>query len=136
MTAFRADNTNGNWNPQEITATIEFRGAQASYTFPVGVTTLWWYAPPNSFRSRKSPNATEPSHPHKPKPSSHQHPLETPNHHADGHKHGYKYEAGEDEGQDQFVAKVYSQSKRSERPTIPEYLKFIKQPANFTESHE
>ncbi|TFK47118.1 glycoside hydrolase family 30 protein [Heliocybe sulcata] len=39
-----ADNTNGNWNPQPITATIEFRGQQATYTFPVGVTTLWWYA--------------------------------------------------------------------------------------------
>ena len=25
--------------------TIEFRGRQATYTFPVGVTTLWWYAP-------------------------------------------------------------------------------------------
>ena len=25
--------------------TIEFRGMQATYTFPVGVTTLWWYAP-------------------------------------------------------------------------------------------
>ena len=28
--------------------TIEFRGQQATYTFPVGVTTLWWYAPANS----------------------------------------------------------------------------------------
>ena len=25
--------------------TIEFRDMQATYTFPVGVTTLWWYAP-------------------------------------------------------------------------------------------
>ena len=24
--------------------TIEFRGKQATFTFPVGVTTLWWYA--------------------------------------------------------------------------------------------
>ena len=24
---------------------------QAAYTFPVGVTTLWWYAPANSFSS-------------------------------------------------------------------------------------
>ncbi|EPQ55644.1 glycoside hydrolase [Gloeophyllum trabeum ATCC 11539] len=39
-----ADNTNGQWNPQPITATIEFRGKQATYTFPVGVTTLWWFA--------------------------------------------------------------------------------------------
>lgn len=41
----RADNTNGNWNPQDVETTIEFRGMQAKYTFPVGVTTLWWYAP-------------------------------------------------------------------------------------------
>ncbi|KIM59538.1 glycoside hydrolase family 30 protein [Scleroderma citrinum Foug A] len=33
------------WNPQPVIATIEFRGMQATYTFPVGVTTLWWYAP-------------------------------------------------------------------------------------------
>jgi len=39
------DNTNGNWNPQPVDATIEFRGKQAAYTFPVGVTTLWWFAP-------------------------------------------------------------------------------------------
>ncbi|KAJ6592380.1 glycoside hydrolase superfamily [Mycena capillaripes] len=30
-----------------LTATIEFRGQQATYTFPVGVTTLWWFAAPN-----------------------------------------------------------------------------------------
>ncbi|KAF7304080.1 Glycoside hydrolase family 30 protein [Mycena indigotica] len=36
------------WNPVDVAATIEFRGMQASYTFPVGVTTLWWYAPPNA----------------------------------------------------------------------------------------
>jgi hypothetical protein len=24
---------------------IEFRDMQATYTFPVGVTTMWWYAP-------------------------------------------------------------------------------------------
>ncbi|KAI0802063.1 glycoside hydrolase [Irpex lacteus] len=42
------DNTNGNWNPQTVKATIEFRGQQATYTFPVGVTTLWWYAAPTS----------------------------------------------------------------------------------------
>ncbi|KAH8818882.1 glycoside hydrolase [Flagelloscypha sp. PMI_526] len=34
----------GGWNPQPVATTITFRGAQASYTFPVGVTTLWWYA--------------------------------------------------------------------------------------------
>ncbi|KAI0670921.1 glycoside hydrolase [Trametes maxima] len=39
------DNQNGNWDPTPIKATIEFRGKQATYTFPVGVTTLWWYAP-------------------------------------------------------------------------------------------
>ncbi|KAF9444952.1 glycoside hydrolase family 30 protein [Macrolepiota fuliginosa MF-IS2] len=43
----------GGWNPQPVRATIEFRGTQATYTFPVGVTTLWWYAPPTSL------NATE-----------------------------------------------------------------------------
>ncbi|KAF7314148.1 Glycoside hydrolase family 30 protein [Mycena chlorophos] len=36
------------WDPVSVTATIEFRGAQVQYTFPVGVTTLWWYAEPNS----------------------------------------------------------------------------------------
>ncbi|TDL27029.1 glycoside hydrolase [Rickenella mellea] len=39
------DNSNSNWNPQPVKTTIEFRGQQATYTFPVGVTTLWWYAP-------------------------------------------------------------------------------------------
>ncbi|KAJ6566886.1 glycoside hydrolase family 30 protein [Mycena capillaripes] len=35
-----------NWgNPVPVKATIEFRGMQATYTFPVGVTTLWWFAP-------------------------------------------------------------------------------------------
>jgi len=38
------DSSSTNWNPVDITATIEFRGKQATYTFPVGVTTLWWYA--------------------------------------------------------------------------------------------
>ncbi|PCH40287.1 glycoside hydrolase family 30 protein [Wolfiporia cocos MD-104 SS10] len=38
------DQPNGSWDPTPITATIEFQGAQATYTFPVGVTTLWWYA--------------------------------------------------------------------------------------------
>ncbi|KAL4251807.1 glycosyl hydrolase 30 family protein [Abortiporus biennis] len=43
-----ADTTNGAWDPQPIQTTIEFRGMQATYTFPVGVTTLWWYAPSTS----------------------------------------------------------------------------------------
>ncbi|KAG1821411.1 glycoside hydrolase family 30 protein [Suillus variegatus] len=39
------DSASTTWNPQPVKATIEFRGMQATYTFPVGVTTLWWYAP-------------------------------------------------------------------------------------------
>ncbi|OBZ71255.1 Endo-1,6-beta-D-glucanase [Grifola frondosa] len=39
------DHPNGPWDPTPIQTTIEFRGMQATYTFPVGVTTLWWYAP-------------------------------------------------------------------------------------------
>ncbi|CAK5275076.1 unnamed protein product [Mycena citricolor] len=47
------DGASSTWNPVPVRATIEFRGAQATYTFPVGehfscVTTLWWYSPPNS----------------------------------------------------------------------------------------
>jgi hypothetical protein len=58
------DSSSTSWNPQSVAATIEFRGLQvggyggplcnqslnfvaslqAKYTFPVGVTTLWWYA--------------------------------------------------------------------------------------------
>jgi hypothetical protein len=38
----RDTDDNGNWNPQSVRTTIEFRGVQATYTFPVGVTTLWW----------------------------------------------------------------------------------------------
>ncbi|KAJ7588702.1 hypothetical protein C8J56DRAFT_889467 [Mycena floridula] len=30
-----------------VKATIEFRGVQITYTFPVGVTMLWWFAPAN-----------------------------------------------------------------------------------------
>ncbi|KAG7448583.1 glycoside hydrolase [Guyanagaster necrorhizus] len=37
------DHPNGSWSPQPVKTTIEFRGMQAQYTFPVGVTTLWWY---------------------------------------------------------------------------------------------
>ncbi|EUC54891.1 glycoside hydrolase family 30 protein [Rhizoctonia solani AG-3 Rhs1AP] len=40
------DNASSSWNPQPVKATIEFRGVQATYTFPVGVTTLWWFAAP------------------------------------------------------------------------------------------
>ncbi|CAK5271404.1 unnamed protein product [Mycena citricolor] len=39
------DNSDG-WNPTPVKTAIEFRGMQATFTFPVGVTTLWWYAPP------------------------------------------------------------------------------------------
>ena len=42
------DSASTSWNPQPVTATIEFRGKQATYTFPLGVTTLWWYAPSTS----------------------------------------------------------------------------------------
>jgi len=38
------DNSSTGWNPTPVQTTIEFRGNQATYTFPVGVTTLWWYA--------------------------------------------------------------------------------------------
>jgi len=37
-----------NWDDQSgaeaVPTTIEFRGQQAQYTFPIGVTTLWWFA--------------------------------------------------------------------------------------------
>ncbi|KAJ7871759.1 glucan endo-1,6-beta-glucosidase [Mycena leptocephala] len=37
------------WNPVPVAATIEFRGMQAKYTFPVELqTTLWWFAAPNA----------------------------------------------------------------------------------------
>ncbi|TFK38651.1 glucan endo-1,6-beta-glucosidase [Crucibulum laeve] len=42
------DHADGPWNPVPVYTTIEFRGRQANpqarYTFPVGVTTLSWYA--------------------------------------------------------------------------------------------
>ncbi|KAF7970961.1 hypothetical protein HWV62_22552 [Athelia sp. TMB] len=38
------DSSSTTFNPVSVDATIEFRGMQATYTFPVGVTTLWWYA--------------------------------------------------------------------------------------------
>ncbi|RDX42626.1 glycoside hydrolase [Lentinus brumalis] len=54
------DHPDGPWNPVPIQTTIEFRGQQATYTFPVGVTTLWWYAPDegNSFDDGALANAT------------------------------------------------------------------------------
>ncbi len=51
-----ADTTNGAWAPTPVKTTIEFRGKQATYTFPVGVTTLWWYAP-NEGVSRRDASA-------------------------------------------------------------------------------
>ncbi|KAF5370547.1 hypothetical protein D9757_010139 [Collybiopsis confluens] len=42
------DNISGKWSPTPVNASISFRGMQATYTFPVGVTTLWWYGPPTS----------------------------------------------------------------------------------------
>ena len=53
----RNDGGSGAWNPQPVTATIEFRGVQAKYTFPVGVTTLWWYAPPTGTSAQVMPAA-------------------------------------------------------------------------------
>ena len=49
------DGATSTWNPQPVTATIEFRGQQAKYTFPVGVTTLWWYAAPQSNSAQVMP---------------------------------------------------------------------------------
>ncbi|EGN94695.1 glycoside hydrolase family 30 protein [Serpula lacrymans var. lacrymans S7.3] len=37
------DSSSTTFNPVSVDATIEFKGMQASYTFPVGVTTLSWY---------------------------------------------------------------------------------------------
>ncbi|KAJ7736045.1 glycoside hydrolase superfamily [Mycena maculata] len=69
------DNASAGWNPVPVTATIEFRGMQATYTFPVGefldpwiefghwVTTLWWRTchRPNSIALYNTPvtNATK-----------------------------------------------------------------------------
>ncbi|KAJ6615380.1 glucan endo-1,6-beta-glucosidase [Mycena sp. CBHHK59/15] len=52
------DNSGGSWNPTPVQTTIEFRGKQATYTFPVGVTTLWWYAPPTSLRATNEDGAS------------------------------------------------------------------------------
>ncbi|KAK2465514.1 hypothetical protein APHAL10511_002406 [Amanita phalloides] len=48
--------SDGGWNPQPVQATINFQGKQATYTFPVGVSTLSWYAPP--IQSKKPENET------------------------------------------------------------------------------
>ncbi|KAJ7473368.1 glycoside hydrolase [Mycena latifolia] len=48
------DNASSGWNPVPVTATIEFRGMQATYTFPVGVTTLWWFAPGSASSSARA----------------------------------------------------------------------------------
>jgi len=53
------DDSIGGWNPTPVTTTIEFRGMQATYTFPVGVTTLWWYAPPTSLKNATKEEPTE-----------------------------------------------------------------------------
>ena len=45
MAFSRDDTPDGSWDPTPVQTTIEFRDMQAQYTFPVGVTTLWWYAP-------------------------------------------------------------------------------------------
>ncbi|KAH9476350.1 Endo-1,6-beta-D-glucanase [Psilocybe cubensis] len=47
------DNASSSWNPQPVKTTIEFRGMQATYTFPVGVTTLWWFAPATGSNARE-----------------------------------------------------------------------------------
>ncbi|KAI0766447.1 glycoside hydrolase [Trametes elegans] len=38
------DTQGGSWRPSSIQATISFRGKKATFAFPVGVTTLTWYA--------------------------------------------------------------------------------------------
>jgi hypothetical protein len=40
-----------------LTWRAAFRGTSATYTFPVGVTTLWWYAPPTGKGARDVPDA-------------------------------------------------------------------------------
>ncbi|KAJ4001156.1 glucan endo-1,6-beta-glucosidase [Lentinula boryana] len=50
--------TGGAWDPVAVHTTIEFQGMQASYTFPVGVTTLWWFAPGTSLNGTKEESYT------------------------------------------------------------------------------
>ncbi|KAI0345963.1 glycoside hydrolase [Trametopsis cervina] len=54
------DSASTTWNPKPVKTTIEFRGAQATYTFPVGVTTLWWFAAPTG-AAAKIVNVGEPT---------------------------------------------------------------------------
>ncbi|THH30033.1 hypothetical protein EUX98_g4142 [Antrodiella citrinella] len=56
------DSASTTWNPQPVKATIEFRGQQATYTFPVGVTTLWWYAPSTSSDIKSNKKTTAGNH--------------------------------------------------------------------------
>ncbi|KAI0712025.1 glycoside hydrolase [Earliella scabrosa] len=51
----------GSFSPTPVTATIEFRGMQATYTFPVGVKTLWWYAPSQGQSRRDGMNISDTS---------------------------------------------------------------------------
>ena len=74
------DNSTGTWNPQPVEATIAFRGQQvctryllsrttpvhadrvylqAKHTFPVGLTTLWWFAIPDSLASSEQTPAVQ-----------------------------------------------------------------------------
>jgi len=53
------DSASTTWNPQPVQTTIEFRGTQAVYTFPVGVTTLWWFAPAPSLQGNETYVANE-----------------------------------------------------------------------------
>ena len=57
-TPYRDDQPNGSWDPTPVQTTIEFRDMQATYTFPVGVTTLWWYAPATGSAQGTFMNAT------------------------------------------------------------------------------
>ncbi|GJE98275.1 glycoside hydrolase family 30 protein [Phanerochaete sordida] len=57
------DSASTTWNPQAVRTTIEFRGMQAAYTFPVGVTTLWWYAPATGSAQGTFMNATAKTEP-------------------------------------------------------------------------
>ncbi|KAL0571506.1 hypothetical protein V5O48_010456 [Marasmius crinis-equi] len=54
------DQGGGSWNPQPVQTTIEFRGMQATYTFPVGITTLWWFAPSNNLELTGNVTVPEP----------------------------------------------------------------------------
>ncbi|KAJ7873048.1 glycoside hydrolase [Mycena olivaceomarginata] len=55
------DDSVGGWNPTPVATTIEFRGMQAmdNNRFPVGVTTLWWFAPDTSLKNATMEEPTE-----------------------------------------------------------------------------